>query len=309
MGITKRRIEAAESDINRELRLCVSCGERIEYLDKDLSWVVEESLTGPFTTIWQCESCGPVEPGHCANCKKRTSTHDRICAACLAEYKTDIEAAYSAAECDRCGISVPPSELDEYFDSGLCGWCAHMVEKSLDEDAEYGTRIWTPETNLILTEQLVLPPDDFFRSSAAIQVDRRLIDYLRANPEKMHELDPRCFEEFVAELLDRFGYAVRLGPRGRDGGVDVFAEKNGPVGPELTLVQCKKYRADRKVGEPTVKQLWADVTDRRASRGLAVTTSCFSSTALQYIEHRKYQLAGADFDKLATWMNDLRGGK
>jgi hypothetical protein len=29
MSITKRRMEAAEEDVNRELRLCIGCGERI----------------------------------------------------------------------------------------------------------------------------------------------------------------------------------------------------------------------------------------------------------------------------------------
>jgi hypothetical protein len=34
----------------------------------------------------------------------------------------------------------------------------------------------------------------------------------------------------------------------------------------LTLVQCKRNSPDRKVGEPIIKQLHADVNDRRASR-------------------------------------------
>jgi len=29
MGITKRRLEAAEADVNEEIRLCAGCGERI----------------------------------------------------------------------------------------------------------------------------------------------------------------------------------------------------------------------------------------------------------------------------------------
>jgi hypothetical protein len=35
MGITKRRMEAEEGDINKDLRLCFKCGERIDIPDQD----------------------------------------------------------------------------------------------------------------------------------------------------------------------------------------------------------------------------------------------------------------------------------
>jgi hypothetical protein len=66
--------------------------------------------------------------------------------------------------------------------------------------------------------------------------------------------------------MHRLGYSVQLGQLGRDGGVDVFAERPSEVGDELVLIQCKQFRVDRKVGEPIIKQLHADVHYRSATR-------------------------------------------
>ena len=103
------------------------------------------------------------------------------------------------------------------------------------------------------------------------------------------------------------GYKTRVGPRGPDGGVDVFAELKRDTGLELILVQCKRFDPTRKVSQPIVKQLFADVYEQRASHGLVVTTSSFSRPALKYIEERKYILSGADFDKLQEWLAKLKG--
>jgi restriction system protein len=133
-----------------------------------------------------------------------------------------------------------------------------------------------------------------------------LIRYLDEHPDDIYRLSPREFEELVAGLLARSGYTVKLGPRGRDGGIDVFAERGGQFGPELTLVQCKRYRNDQKVSEPTVKQLYADLTLRNATKGLLVTTSTFTKPALKLIEDVRYRLAGNDSAKLREWVTDLR---
>jgi restriction endonuclease Mrr len=61
-------------------------------------------------------------------------------------------------------------------------------------------------------------------------------------------MDDRQFEEFVAEVMKKFGYAPRVGPRGRDGGIDVIAERNTGLIRELILIQCKCYRRRTKSG-------------------------------------------------------------
>jgi restriction system protein len=167
-------------------------------------------------------------------------------------------------------------------------------------------REWNPERELAKEEKLVLSAEEFRNPAVRLVTDPRLIAYIDSHPEEMYRLSPRDFEEFIAELLSKFGYKVRLGPGSKDGGVDVFAERDLDFGPELTLVQCKRNSPDHKVGEPIIKQLHADVNDRKASRGLVVTTSFFTGPALRYIESSKYRLSGADFDSLQNWLARLR---
>jgi restriction system protein len=164
---------------------------------------------------------------------------------------------------------------------------------------------WNPESNLLELERRVISPEAF-RSGVVLATDPFLIRYLDEHPKDVYGLSPREFEKLVAGLLARSGYTVKLGPQGRDGGIDVFAERDGEFGPELTLVQCKRYRGDQKVSEPTIKQLYGDLTLRNATKGLLVTTSSFTKPALKLIEDTRYRLAGTDFEKLRKWMAALR---
>jgi restriction system protein len=171
----------------------------------------------------------------------------------------------------------------------------------LDDERE-----WNPEKQLPQEDKLILSPEEFRNPKLRLITDPRLIAYIDSHPEELYSLTPRQFEEFIAELLSKMGYKVRLGPGSKDGGVDVFAERDLDFGPELTLVQCKRNGPEHKVGEPIIKQLHADVNDRKASKGVVVTTSFFTSTALKYIESSKYRLAGADFFNLQKWIARLR---
>ncbi len=165
---------------------------------------------------------------------------------------------------------------------------------------------WNPEQNLVPIERSKFSLEDFRSNPSVVVVDPRVIEFLSKDPKRLFTLSPRQFEELVAELMHRLGYSVQLGQLGRDGGVDVFAERPSEVGDELVLIQCKQFRVDRKVGEPIIKQLHADVHDRSATRGLVATTSYFSSTALTYIEHYRYRLSGVDQDELIEWMVRVR---
>jgi hypothetical protein len=138
--------------------------------------------------------------------------------------------------------------------------------------------------------------------AVALPVNRDLIRYFSRHPEMLHLIRPREFEALTAEVLSSFGYTVKLGPLGRDGGVDVYAERRTRLGVELVLVQCKLSHTGRKVGVPILKQLYAEVTDREATKGILVTNSFFTSCALDYIDVHRYRLEGADGERLATWL-------
>jgi len=220
------------------------------------------------------------------------------------DYEEEIAEKVGSLKCARCGCGIPKGEIDLYFESGMCGWCDHMTGKIEMEDQDN----WSPEKDLQPDVTRTITPEEFLSRKVDLVTDPRLIRYLAEHPSDIFSLSPREFEEFIAELLRKMGYKTKIGPRGRDGGVDVFAEQDRDIGPELVLVQCKRFDPSQRVSQPIVKQLLADVFDRRASHGLVVTTSTFSRPALQYIDERKYVLSGADFEKLEQWLGKFKIG-
>jgi len=161
---------------------------------------------------------------------------------------------------------------------------------------------WNPEEQLPVEEHRIILPHEFRSSPTMVIVDPRVLRAFDEQPERMLRLSPWQFQQFVAQVLEELEYHAVLGPRGRDGGVDIFAERDTPMGSELVLVQCKRNAAHNKVSEPVVKQFAVEVTDRKATRGLIVTTSTFTSVALKYIEQKRHTLSGADYKKLQEWV-------
>ncbi|HEX8877596.1 MAG TPA: restriction endonuclease [Phycisphaerales bacterium] len=170
---------------------------------------------------------------------------------------------------------------------------------------------WTLSDQIDL---LYLERDDdlFDENEAPIAVDpkRYWDDFLAkmlACPEQMQEIGDRKFEEFVAEMLNRDGFEVRLTPQTRDGGYDVLAMRRLQALELLFLVECKRYKRSRKVGVEIVRSLYGVVCEKRANAGLIVTTSTFSKPALAATRGLGSQLALKDYHGLLEWMRRLRG--
>jgi restriction system protein len=130
-----------------------------------------------------------------------------------------------------------------------------------------------------------------------------LIRMLRANPDALHSLAPRRFEEIVGELLSRQGYRVELTPTSRDGGFDIYVAKKDDIGEFLYLVECKRYTPPRKVGVQVIRSLYGVVQQRNATGGIVVTTSYFTSDAIDFQQSLRYQLHLRDYIELQRWLH------
>jgi transcriptional regulator with XRE-family HTH domain len=136
-----------------------------------------------------------------------------------------------------------------------------------------------------------------------VEVSKDLITYLAADPQRLHSLSPRKFEELVAELLRDMGCQVRLTPESRDGGRDVLATMGSPLGELLAIVECKRYAAHRKVGVAIVERfLWTTESRDRASLGILATTSSFTMNARELERSHRWRLALRDHDSLVEWL-------
>ena len=131
-----------------------------------------------------------------------------------------------------------------------------------------------------------------------------LIELLSRNPDLLHSLEPRKFEELVAELLRREGLVPQLTPTSRDGGRDILAFHETRLGRQLYLVECKRNQPKRPVDVKVVRQLYGVLTQERATAGLIVTTSYFTRDALSFRESIKHQMGLKDYKELSAWIKD-----
>ncbi len=140
-----------------------------------------------------------------------------------------------------------------------------------------------------------------------VAVNEELLAFLAANPELMRDIEPRRFEEVVAELFRKRGFSVQLTPQTRDGGRDLLAVNSGSLGKSLYLVECKRYAENRKVGVEVVRGLYGVLQAERATKGIIVTTSSFTRDAVAFASPLEYQLSLRDYDALRDWLDAFRG--
>lgn len=97
--------------------------------------------------------------------------------------------------------------------------------------------------------------------------------------ETLRELQPRHFEQFVADVWkERQGWETKVMPAGRDRGIDVLGRP--PGGGPLTAVQCKRYAAGNTISAPKIREYAALRQQDDAVEGVTVvTTSSFTSAA------------------------------
>ena len=134
-----------------------------------------------------------------------------------------------------------------------------------------------------------------------------LIDEISREPEKLHQVSPREFEEVVAELLAGFGWQVSLTQSSRDGGYDILGVSEDAPGLESTwVVECKRYSSKNKVGIEIARSLYGVKSQLGVSNALLVTTSSFTK-GVQEVESSKYDISIRDHNSILEWINSYTG--
>jgi Restriction endonuclease len=136
------------------------------------------------------------------------------------------------------------------------------------------------------------------------KLDEAFFEYLRLHPNAFYDLSPSRFEEVVGGILKDMGCQVTPTPRTRDGGRDLLAVYSTPLGEMLTLVECKLYAAHRRVGIEIIERFLWTIQEDRATCGIIVTTSSFSSVALEKARQFSYKLKLRDFADLKEWIGN-----
>lgn len=85
----------------------------------------------------------------------------------------------------------------------------------------------------------------------------------------------------MAELYRRRGFNATLTPASGDAGVDVFVARHDELGSSLSVIQCKRFAPDRKVGVGLVRELQGTLLGAGATAGVLLTTSFFTKARLR----------------------------
>jgi restriction system protein len=122
---------------------------------------------------------------------------------------------------------------------------------------------------------------------------------------RLREQDPGFLEQAVLDVLVKMGYggtggqARRIGGTG-DGGVDGVIDQD-KLGLQRIYVQAKRYAADNTVGREAIQAFVGALHGRNVSHGIFITTSRFSTGAVDYanaIGTRVVLIDGARFADL-----------
>ncbi|MEM5503746.1 restriction endonuclease [Shewanella frigidimarina] len=136
-------------------------------------------------------------------------------------------------------------------------------------------------------------------------VNKSILEKIRYNPDAIHNLTPRQFEEMVAELMIKRGYEVELTKETRDGGKDLIIANHADIGNFMYYVECKKYAPKNPVGVSLIRELVGTISADRVTAGIMVTSSYYSPDAVEFSDKFKHQLSLIDFIQLKEWMREF----
>jgi len=137
-------------------------------------------------------------------------------------------------------------------------------------------------------------------------INNELMRYIKSNPEAIHHIAPRRFKEIVAEVLASYGWEVQLTPETKDGGYDIFAVSQDNAGVRTSwIVECKRYRGDRKVGVDIARSLYAIKGDLHVANAMIATTSSFTRGVKDF-KNSRYDFELRDYEAIIDWVNAYR---
>lgn len=180
-------------------------------------------------------------------------------------------------------------EDDEYPNSRRVEWLGHFPRSEFNQSALYeigsfltlflvknhAAAFWAKvdptASDASDAEQDSTPDDDSVSSTVTRQAEETTEDFVI---KRIHErLSGHEFEHFIAHLLERMGYTVRVTQKSSDGGIDVIAH-NDKLGfePPIIKVQCK--RTTNQINETQVRELLGTLVE--GEFGLFVTLGAFA---------------------------------
>jgi len=138
--------------------------------------------------------------------------------------------------------------------------------------------------------------------SAALSLQQSLADDLL---DKLKTVSPSFFERIVVDLLVAMGYGGSVKDAGKsvgksgDGGIDGII-KEDKLGLDTIYIQAKRWEAN--VGRPEVQKFAGALQGVRARKGVFITTSSYSTDALDFVRNIDSKIVLIDGAELSRLM-------
>jgi restriction system protein len=146
------------------------------------------------------------------------------------------------------------------------------------------------------------PDEEMRRANARIESD--LAQEILG---KILEGSPAFFEQVVVKLVTAMGYGGSVADAGQalgqsgDGGVDGVINED-TLGLDRIYVQAKRYKDGNAVGPGAIRDFFGALDQFKAGKGLFVTTSSFSTSAVKTAEGLSKRIVLVDGPRLAKLM-------
>jgi restriction system protein len=169
------------------------------------------------------------------------------------------------------------------------------------EFVEFMRRSNEKQTTPIDQIQSELSPEEQL-DSAALSLQQSLADDLL---DKLKTVSPAFFERIVVDLLVAMGYGGSVKDAGKsvgksgDGGIDGII-KEDKLGLDTIYIQAKRWEAN--VGRPEVQKFAGALQGVRARKGVFITTSSYSSDALDFVRNIDSKIVLIDGAELSRLM-------
>jgi restriction system protein len=199
----------------------------------------------------------------------------------------------------RSVLADPPKRIDIPYLRRFEGFDAFRFPPDIQPKAQADAEMAASE----------LAPDEVMRQ-ARDQLETDLgVELL----SRIQSAPPAFFERVVVQLLTAMGYGGSRARAGRalgrsgDGGVDGVIDEDA-LGLDRIYVQAKRYADGNPVGPGEIRDFFGALDQFKAGKGLFVTTSSFTSSAVKTVEGLSKRIVLIDGARLTRLMIDYGVG-
>ncbi len=135
----------------------------------------------------------------------------------------------------------------------------------------------------------------FYKSTSLMEELAKAVTATGVFMSGLDALSGTEFEGLITRLLEHMGFRAGMTKASGDGGIDIVATLDQPLIGGRYLIQCKRYAPDSPVGAGTVREFYGALTaDRRAAKGILITTSGFTAQATEFARELPIEMIGRD---------------